>query len=142
MSAKGSGASPSRTGDWTIEALVDIEVVDDKKASWSTALICVIAVGRRLLNISSASSACMSSQFTHWLSESGYPFHLTRYCTLRPLPWRLESRTFSTSYSSAPSIRSGGGRWKLGPWKSVSLYGVRRSTWNTSCIFQVTGSVS
>ena len=31
--AKGSGASPSRMGDWTVEALVDIGVVDDKNAS-------------------------------------------------------------------------------------------------------------
>ena len=69
--AKGSGASPSKTGDWTTEALVDIKVVDDRKASWSTALICVIAVGRRLLNVSSASSACMSSQLTHWFSVAG-----------------------------------------------------------------------
>ena len=39
--------------------------------SLSLLLICEIASGLRLLNSASASSACMSSQLTHWLSEEG-----------------------------------------------------------------------
>ena len=62
---KGSGASPSGTGDETVEALVDMEVVGDKKVSWSTSLICVMAVGWRFLKVSNALSVCISSQLTH-----------------------------------------------------------------------------
>src|ERR1700677_351889 len=73
-------------------------------------LICVSALGLVFLNSATASSAWASSQFTHSLSESGYPFHLIRYCSLRPLPKWHDFRTSSTSYSASPSTRSGGGR--------------------------------
>ena len=66
----------------------------------SPLLICEMASGLCSLNFASASSACMSSQLTHWLSEEGYPFHLTRYWTLCPQPCFLESKISSTSYSS------------------------------------------
>src|ERR1700761_6900971 len=72
-------------------------------------LICVIAFGRLPLNSLIASSAVSCSASSHWLSESGYPTHLTRYCTLRLRPRTLESRICSTSYSSSLLIRSGGG---------------------------------
>ena len=106
---------------------------------WTEAFL---ALGYCCLYSCRASLAVMSSQLTHWLSESWYPFHLMRYWTLRFLPWCWESRIRSTSYSSSPLIRSGGGWVKFGLWSSVSLYGVRRSTWNTRCIFHVTGRVS
>ena len=83
--------------------------------SLSLLLICEMAPGFRFRNFASASSACISSQLTHWLSEEGYPFHLTRYWTLRPRPYVLESKISSTSYSSSPLIRSGGGCVKFAP---------------------------
>src|SRR3984957_12543045 len=73
-------------------------------------LICVSDAGFDCLNFRTASSANTSFLSTHWFSESGYPFHLTRYCSLRPLPNFRESRIFSTSYSSALLTKSGGGR--------------------------------
>src|SRR6266702_4170356 len=73
------------------------------------ALICVSDAGFRFLNSLIALLACMSFLSTHLLSESGYPFHLMRYCNLHLLPNRQESRIFSTLYSSSLSTRSGGG---------------------------------
>src|SRR6266702_412131 len=70
-------------------------------------LICVLVVGFRFLNSLIASGAWMSCLSTHSLSESGYPFHLIRYCLLRPLLNCRESRIFSISYSSSLSMRSG-----------------------------------
>jgi hypothetical protein len=55
-----------------------------------TVVLWVTDEGLRCLNSSRALSACMSFQLTHSLSESGYPFHLTRYWTLCPLPCCLE----------------------------------------------------
>ena len=89
-------------------------------ASIPSAFMCDTAAGFFFLNSAITSSACKSSQSTHWFSDSGYPFHLTRYCTLRPCPNLHNWRISSTSYSSSPSIRSGGGLVKLGPWSSVS----------------------
>ena len=48
-----------------------------------------------------------------------YPFHLIR--KVRRLGFPLCPRTASTSYSSSPPIRSGGGWRKLGPCSDVSL---------------------
>src|SRR5882724_8503303 len=74
------------------------------------------------------------------LSATGYPFHLTKYCNF---PWQTRLFSiFSTSYSSDPSTRSGGGSVKLGPCASVSLYGMRSLRWNTSWIFQQAGRVN
>ena len=42
-----------------------------------------------------------------------YPFHRIRNDRLVGVPWW--HRIFSTSYSSCPLIRSGGGNGKLGP---------------------------
>ena len=84
------------------------------------AFMCKTAAGFFFLKSAIALSACKSSQSTHWFSDSGYPFHLTRYCTLCPFPNRLDCKISSTSYSSSPSIRSGGGLVKFGPWSSVS----------------------
>ena len=84
------------------------------------AFMCDTALGFFFLKSAKASSACKSSQSTHWFSKSGYPFHLIRYCTLHFLPNFHDCRTSSTLYSSSPSIRSGGGFVKLGPWSSVS----------------------
>ena len=50
-----------------------------------------------------SSGAWTSCRSTHSLSESGYPFHFTKYCSLPPRCFRHLSRIFSTSYSSAPS---------------------------------------
>ena len=84
------------------------------------AFMCDTMSGFFFLKSAKASSACKSFQSTHWFSDSGYPFHLIRYCTLRCLPIFHDCRTSSTSYSSSPSIRSGGGFVKLGLWSSVS----------------------
>src|SRR6266702_6423428 len=70
-------------------------------------LICVSAVGFQFLNSLIALGAWTSCASTHSLSESGYPFHLIRYCFLHVLPNCQESRIFSTLYSSSLSIRSG-----------------------------------
>src|SRR5882724_6827584 len=74
------------------------------------------------------------------LSETGYPFHLTKYCNLSR--WTRLFSIFSTSYSSDPSTRSGGGSVKLGPCALVSLYGMRSPRWNTSWIFHRAGRVN
>ena len=51
-------------------------------------------------------------------SSAEYPFHRIRNECLVGVPrWR---KIFSTSYSSSPSIRSGGGDGKLGPWTVFS----------------------
>ena len=71
---------------------------------------CISLLGFAHLNSQMASSAFSWSQSSHWLSESGYPAHLTRYCSLRPRPLQRESSIFSTSNSSTPSTSSGGGR--------------------------------
>ena len=76
----------------------------------------------------------------HSFEEFGYPFQHTRYWC--PQPCFLLSRISSTLYSSFPSIRSGGGCSKLGPYVSVSLYGIIKEAWNTRCIFHVDGSFS
>ena len=44
---------------------------DGSCSSSSPLFICEMALGFHLLNFASASSACMSSQLTHWLSEEG-----------------------------------------------------------------------
>ena len=44
-----------------------------------TRLICTSCLGFKCLNSLIASSANTSSLETHWLSKSGYPFHLTKY---------------------------------------------------------------
>src|SRR6266702_328413 len=72
-------------------------------------LICVSVAGFRLLNSLIASGAWTFHASTHSLSESGYPFHLIRYCFFRPLPKCQKSRTFSSLYSSSLSMRSGAG---------------------------------
>src|SRR6266702_2589416 len=71
--------------------------------------ICAWFAGFRFLISLIASGAWISRVSTHSLSESGYPFHLIRYCFLRLLPNRRESRIFSISYSSSLSTRSGAG---------------------------------
>ena len=45
-------------------------------------LICVRALGFDSLKARTLSSANTSSLSTHMLSESGYPFHLTKYCVM------------------------------------------------------------
>src|SRR6266702_1421164 len=72
-------------------------------------LICVFVAGFRFSNSLIMSGAWTSHLSTHSLSESGYPFHLTRYCFFHLLPNCWESRIFSTSYSSSLSTRSGAG---------------------------------
>src|SRR6266702_2218600 len=72
-------------------------------------LICVFDAGFQFSNSLIASGAWISRLSTHSLSESGYPFHLTRYCRLCVLPNCRESRIFLTSYSSSLLTKSGGG---------------------------------
>src|SRR6266702_4558393 len=72
-------------------------------------LIFVFVVGFRFSNSLITSGAWTFRLSTHSLSESGYPFHLMRYCFFRPLLNCWESRIFSTLYSSSLSTRSGVG---------------------------------
>src|SRR6266702_2755371 len=72
-------------------------------------LICVLVAEFRFSNSLIASGAWTSCVSTHSLSESGYPFHLIRYCFFHLLPNCRESRIFSTLYSSSLSTRSGAG---------------------------------
>jgi hypothetical protein len=60
--------------------------------------------------------ACTSLVLTHELSEDGYPFHLIRYWCLRLRPCLQSEMISSTSYSSLPSIRSGGGCGNASPY--------------------------
>src|SRR6266704_1987474 len=92
-------------------------VVDWEEEMWdslvSLLLICVLGAGFRLSNSLITSGAWTSRLSTHSLSESGYPFHLMRYCFLHLLPNCRESRIFSTSYSSSLSTRSISKPWGL-----------------------------
>jgi hypothetical protein len=87
----------------------DMEQWDGDFPVWSR-LKCVSLVGLRRWNWRISSSADTFRLSSHWLSASGYPFHLIKYCSLRPRPVLRESRMFSTSYSSSLSTNSGGGR--------------------------------
>jgi hypothetical protein len=61
---------------------------------------------------------CMFSRFSggsHESCASEKPFHLTRYCNFFQCPWHLDANTFSTSHSSCPVIRSGGGSMNISP---------------------------
>ena len=58
--------------------------VEEARGEWGSSstrivLICVLASGFDSLKARTLSSAKTSSLSTHMLSESGYPFHLTRY---------------------------------------------------------------
>src|SRR6266702_4072078 len=70
-------------------------------------LICVFVAEFRFSNSFIASGVWMFRLSTHSLSESGYPFHLTRYCFFCPLLNCRASRIFLTLYSSLLSTRSG-----------------------------------
>ena len=106
----------SGVGEWSS---LDMGDLLSSFAPLPSAFMCNTAAGFFFLKSAITSSACRLSQSTHWFSDSGYPFHLTRYCTLCPFPNLRDCRISSTSYSSSPSIRSGGGLVKLGPWSSV-----------------------
>jgi hypothetical protein len=95
-------------------------------------IIFLAFVGFCLWNSSTKSSACTWSAGSHVLWAWGYPSHFRKY-SRRPLPrpFRLESNTCSTSYSSSPSITSGASSVKACPFSSVSLYGDRRDAWKT-----------
>ena len=90
------------------------EEEEEEVGMWSPGmwrcLICTSEAGFKVLNSCKALSAKTSSLSTHWFSESGYPFHLTRYCSFCLLLNRCKSRILSTSYSSTLSTKSGGGR--------------------------------
>ena len=78
------------------------------------------------LNPTMRSLACRLVAGSHKSWVLLYPFHWTLYyCSLLHLK-SLVSNTCSTSHSSSPSTRSGGGSVKFGPCSSVSLYGDSR----------------
>src|SRR6266702_6143181 len=87
--------------EWSEEGMRDLLV-----SPW---LICVSVVEFQFSNSLIASGVWTFRLSTHSLSESGYPFHLIRYCFFRPLLNCQESRIFSTLYSSSLSMRSGAG---------------------------------
>src|SRR6266702_3168825 len=92
---------------------VGVVIEEDKKGMGDLLVlprfICTSLAGFRFSNSLIASGAWISRLSTHSLSESGYPFHLIRYCFLCLLPNCRESRIFSISYSSSLSTRSGAG---------------------------------
>ena len=68
---------------WGAKYEVEDEV-EEARGEWGivvdrVALKCVLASGFESLNARTLSSANTSSLSTHMLSESGYPFHLTKY---------------------------------------------------------------
>src|SRR6266446_7163683 len=76
----------------------------------------------------SNSGAFKSTASTQEFSDAGYLFHLTKYCYLRLHPPVFQSETISsTSYSSLPSMISGGGCGYDCLYACVSTYGIRRS---------------
>jgi hypothetical protein len=95
-------------------------------------IVLLAFVGFCLWNSSTRSSVCTWSAGSQVLWACGYPSHFRKY-SRRPLPrpFRRESNTCSTSYSSSPSIMSGAGSVKAHPFSSVSLYGDRRDAWKT-----------
>ena len=133
---EGTVGRQSRKSCWTSGSRLTPEIATSSGEEWSLsimgmlvlcssvpstpAFMCDTVSGFFFLKSAKASSACKLSQSTHWFSKSGYPFHLIRYCTLHFLLNFHDCRTSSTLYSSSPSIRSGGGFVKLGPWSSVS----------------------
>src|SRR6266403_2699854 len=75
----------------------------------------------------SNSGVFKSAASTQEFSDAGYPFHLTKYCCLwlRPV---FRSETISLiSYSSLPSMISGGGCGYNCLYACVSTYRIRRS---------------
>src|SRR5258705_12404625 len=90
--------------------------------------MCVVGIGIQCIFLLVLYSFRISSTFVKLFSGSqllydvSYPFHFTKYWSLLLLFWYASMA--STSYSSSPSMRSGGGLMSLGPRRSVSLYGV------------------
>src|ERR1700744_5112479 len=82
---------------------------DEDDSAVGGLLKCISFVGFRSLNSQMASSAEISCLLTHSLSESGYPFHLTKYCSFRPHLVHRELMMQSISYSSWPSVSIGTG---------------------------------
>src|SRR6266403_1178148 len=74
----------------------------------------------------SNSGAFKSTASTQEFSNVGYPFHLTKYCCLWLCPVFRSETISSTSYSSSPSMISGGGCGYDCPYACVSMYGIRR----------------
>ena len=68
-----------------------------------------------------SSGAWMFSAGSQLLCAVEYPFHLIKYCFFFQHPYVHCPRICSTSYSSSPSIMSGGGSRKFTPCSSVSL---------------------
>src|SRR5258707_11922124 len=108
--------------------------------------MCVVGIEIQCIFLLVLYSFRISSTFVKFFSGSqllydiSYPFHFTKYWSLLLLFWYASMA--STSYSSSPSMRSGGGLMSLGPWRSVSLYGVRRAAWKTGWIFHFIRSFS
>ena len=85
----------------------------------------------------------MSLWSTHELSTWEYPFQCMRYCNFpRPHLVLLASVINSISYSSSPSLMIDRGLARGGPYASISLYGRRRSVWNTLWILMFEGRLS
>lgn len=88
---------------------------------------------------STTSSLALSicNALSHILAESSHPFQATLYCSRF---WRSRlSDTCSSSYSSSPSSSIGGGGSEQ---LLLPPYGSSSSTWNTECIFIVSGRFS
>ena len=96
-------------------------------------------LGCDLWKLSTSSSACLTfPRGSQEFSASENPFHLTKYSMYCPF-LRL-SRMVSTSNSSSPSIRSGGGGISFGCiLKGGSMKGLSSFSLNTSCFHRQVG---
>jgi hypothetical protein len=82
----------------------------------SLSTMCCMACG--CVQWKSLITLCAFARFSgssHESCASEKPFHLTRYCSFFQCPWHLDANTSSTSHSSCPAIRSGGGLVNVSP---------------------------
>ena len=95
--------------------------------------------GYRLWNsLIKAAEPSKFSAGSHVRSSSGYPFQFTKYDSCpRTI---LESNILSTSYSSSPSMTSGGGGGCVLPLNLFAWYGSKSLTWKTGWILRPCGS--
>ena len=95
------------------------------------------AFGCSAWNFLIRSGAFWKSDAGHYLRVSSYPVHFALYYSWRP--FFLDARISSTSYSSSPSILTGGGGSLTCPGKALSGSLNSNTTGNTGWTFIVLG---
>ena len=83
-------------------------------------LTLLIAMGSCSWNSFTKSGTCKFLVGSQESCTATYPFHLTKYSSLCPLPLHLDPSRVSTLYSGSPLTRSGGGSAKFLPCSRVS----------------------